>query len=807
MSQAEGQDNQHPKLVNHLKLVDDLWQKLFYVKWNAKSFAMLARLAQDMVQFAQSRPHDKNDQLLRLVTQLEHHIKSCLAGGGVPQESDRQRLRAFIDALREVLTTGKGTNPSEDSSRTRPRLTSSPEVLLITPDEKPPLATKLESAGYRVRAIASLADVERRLHERMPAAILLDVDFPEGSEKTLALISGLRAQINLRAPLLVCSERNDMTARLEAVRVGGAAYFDKPIDHDVILEALAELLLPQTAENYYRVLIVNDRPTEAWEMAGALEEQGMTPLVVMQPLQILQDIHRFRPDLLVIDLDIKEIRGAELAQVIAQHRDCGFLPMILLCLQADTAHYLTSLDVAGATLMIKPVPTSYLCWEVRQRLRRSRTIRIRLNALADSDGISGFYNRGRFLLLLEQAFETLGLRSQSLAVLFVMVDNLRSIRDTAGMAVADEVIGQAADRLRQILGPNQQASRFSDAVFAIMIPDLIGDPLIDLARRICNALEAGYYKMGEQALLLRTNIGIAVATDRSQDYLMLIQRADSACGMAREAKGERIYTRQSTLTMKREEEVSSRTRMLEQVQEIFDNERLWLVFQPIVSMRGDAIERYEVLLRLRDSQGQEVVPGSVFGVVHNHHLGLKLDRWVIEHAIEMLRQRQSPTSLFIKVLPITLQDRTLGGWLRERLEQAGVEAERIVFEVAEATAEHNLRDMFGFLGSIKLLGCGFCLGRFGRGTDSVGLLKNLGADYVKLDMYFVNSLAKNSDKQAQLKELVQNLEVLGAATIVGGVEDVKTMPILWSLGVDLLQGFFLQQPYREMSYDFSGAIF
>jgi len=459
-------------------------------------------------------------------------------------------------------------------------------------------------------------------------------------------------------------------------------------------------------------------------------------------------------------------------------------------------------------------------------LRRSRTIRIRLNALADSDGISGFYNRGRFLLLLEQAFETLGLRSQSLAVLFVMVDNLRSIRDTAGMAVADEVIGQAADRLRQILGPklrqilgpNQQASRFSDAVFAIMIPDLIGDPLIDLARRICNALEAGYYKMGEQALLLRTNIGIAVATDRSQDYLMLIQRADSACGMAREAKGERIYTRQSTLTMKREEEVSSRTRMLEQVQEIFDNERLWLVFQPIVSMRGDAIERYEVLLRLRDSQGQEVVPGSVFGVVHNHHLGLKLDRWVIEHAIEMLRQRQSPTSLFIKVLPITLQDRTLGGWLRERLEQAGVEAERIVFEVAEATAEHNLRDMFGFLGSIKLLGCGFCLGRFGRGTDSVGLLKNLGADYVKLDMYFVNSLAKNSDKQAQLKELVQNLEVLGAATIVGGVEDVKTMPILWSLGVDLLQGlwslgvdllqgFFLQQPYREMSYDFSGAIF
>jgi len=115
--------------------------------------------------------------------------------------------------------------------------------------------------------------------------------------------------------------------------------------------------------------------------------------------------------------------------------------------------------------------------------------------------------------------------------------------------------------------------------------------------------------------------------------------------------------------------------------------------------------------------------------------------------------------------------------------------------------------MFGFLGGIKMLGCGFCLDRFGRGADSLSLLKNLGADYVKLDMHFVNNIAKDPQKQAQLKELVKNLEVLGASTIVGGVEDVKTMPILWSLGVDLIQGFFLQRPYREMSYDFSGATF
>lgn len=682
-----------------------------------------------------------------------------------------------------------------------------PEIIVIAPDENPPLVAKLEDSGYRIRHIANLVEAEQRLQGRMPGAIIVDADFPDGPEPAMALMAQLRAETGSRAPILFLSERNDMSARLEAVRAGGAAYFSKPFENDEVLDVLRELLLPQTSQGYFRVLIVNDQPAEAWEMAGALEEQGIIPRVVIQPLQVLQDIHRFRPDLLLIDLDIKEMSGQELAQVITQHRDCDTLPIILLCFPADIPNYLTSLDVPGTSLLTKPAPISYLCWEIRQRLRRARAMRIKLGSLTDNDPISGLFNRRRYLTLLERAIETLGLSTQSLAVMFIMLDNLRSIRDSAGVATADEVVGQAANRLRQMLNQDQCAARFSDAILSVTVPNLIGEPLLALARRIRDVLETGFYRVGEQAQLLRTSIGVALTTDRGQDHLTLIQRADSACGLAREAKGERIVLQENGFKDKRDQEASSRARVLQQVREIVEHERLWLVFQPIASMRGDTNERYEVLLRLRGNDGQEMVPGSVFGVVYNHELGLTLDRWVIEHVLDMLRQRQRKTTVFIKILPVTLQDRTLSNWLRERMEQTGVEPQSLVFEVAEATAERGLRDMFGFLGSIKMLGCGFCLDRFGRGADSLSLLKNLGADYVKLDMYFVNGLARDTKKQAQIKELVENLETLGAATIVGGVEDVKAMPILWSLGVDLIQGFFLQHPYREMSYDFSGAAF
>ena len=803
MNQDKDQGSQRLKLVNHLKLTEDLWQKLYYVKWNAKSFGMLARLAQDIVQDARI---SKDDRLVNLAAQLEHHIKLCATASTLPRETDRQRLVALLDALRRQLEIDNSASVTEEP-RTRPLSASQPEIWVITSDEQPHLLAKLKSAAYRMRTISKLVEAEQRLRERVPNAIILDTDFPEGSDTVLQLFMKLRGEIQLQVPILFLAERNDISMRLDAVRAGGAAYFNKPYDSDEVLSVLRELLLPQTAQGYHRVLIVHDQPFEAWEMAGVLEERGITPRVVIQPLQTLQEIHRFRPDLLIIDLDIKEVSGSELARVIAQHQEFDILPMILLCCPADVAQYLTELDVPGASLLVKPVANDYLHWEVKQRLRRARAIRIKMSALIDNDPVSGLFNRRRFMVLLERAVETLGLRVQSLALVFIRMDSLQSIHDSAGVATADAVVAQVANRLRHLLNHEQLATRFSDSAFTVLIPNLLGESLLNMVRHIHKTLEAGFYKVGEHALLLRVSIGVATATGRGQDYLSLIQRADSACGLAQETQGERIQVQQNVAVVKQDQEESLRLQMLRQAEDIIENERLWLLFQPIASIRGDANERYEVLLRMRDGEGQEIVPGSIFGVVSHHQVGQALDRWVIDRALEMSRQRQQTTTLFIKVLPITLQERTFSSWLRTRLEETGVEAQCLVFSVAEPTAERSLRDMFNFLGGIKLLGCGFCLDRFGRGSNSLGLLKNLGADYVKLDMFFVNNLAKSAEKQGQLRELVQELEILGAAIIVGGVEDVKTMPILWSLGIDLIQGFFLQRPHREMSYDFSGLEF
>lgn len=807
MSQATAPNNHLPKIKNQLKLLEDLWQKLYYVKWNPKSFIMLARLAQGVVQDA----HQHGDpRITDLATQLEVQVQQCANSSSTLAATERQRLAALIDALHSV--TSASGKLEDDEPRTRPMLgmAAQPTVFLISPQEHPPLLAKLTDASYRAQHFTTLAAAEQRLYERIPNVIIADLDFPQGAEAVLEMFAKLDSELNLRQVLLLfLTERNDMAARVEAVRVGSNAYFRKPFDDEQIINRLRELLLPQTSQGHYRVLIVNDRPTEAWEIAGALEEQGITPRVAIQPLQVLQDMQRFRPDLLLIDLDLKEIGGPQLAAAIVQNQDFATLPLILTCFPTDLANYIEQLDTPGASIMLKPVSANYLCWEIMQRLRQGRALRVRIGQLTDNDPISGLYNRGHFVALLEHELEALGLRIQTLTVLFIMFDNLRTIRDSAGVATADEMIGQAASRVRTILGGNQIAARFSDAIFAVLAPNLSNDAALILARRLREALETGFYRMGEQALLLRTSIGIASTNDRSQDHLALIQRADSACGLAaREAKGERIYIQQAqSAVVTDDQEPSARVAIIKQVQEAIKNEWMWLVFQPVASMRGDANERYEVLLRLRNSEGQDVAPGKIFGMVYDHTSGLELDRWVITQALDMLKQRRRTTTLFIKLLPVTLQDKGFAAWLRERLEKTAVPGQSLAFQISETTAERSLSTVVAFLRGIKVLGCGFCVDHFGQSDNSLNLIRSVGADYVKLDMRFANNLAKDTRKQAQLKELVEKLAEIGVATIVCGVEDVQTMPIVWGLGVDLIQGFFLQRPYREMSYDFSGGAF
>jgi len=817
-------------LISKLQRIGDLAEKLVYIKWSQEFFVLLLRAAQDILALA--RPMPEQQRLVALAERLEQQINGCLEKGELPRGAERERLMAVVDALCrfmphgnlqtseprthrpiETITTPLFTYRSRSGRPSSPmsRWANAPLLWLAAPESASDLARKLEQrGGFQTRLCASLNEIRGLLEQsgsapaEQPVALLIDLDDIADQPTLFQEIAKLKSLLALKIPLFFLADRSDITARIEAVKAGGAGYFTKPVDIPMLLEALDDRVLKPLSQ---RILVVDDQLPAAREVARWLESRGMVTQVLAQPPQILSALRNFQPNLLILNLDLKDIDGLDLAQAIQQHELYHELPLVLISAQTDIGQRLAATGLSGEALLGKPPNPELLFAAVARRLRQGRGLHHKFSQLSHRDTVSNLYNRPYFLAYLERVLVATAANAQSAAIMLITLDNLRGL-ESQDVAAADEVIEQAAKRLQIVLGPDAIAARFSDAVFTALLGFSNQEALPATAQAVQTALETDAYRLAHTDFQLRTSIGISIASPTLREAAVLIQQADLACGMAREGKDARIHVHH-VQGIEQDATSPQQRRLLEEIREAVQQQRMNLLFQPIVSLRGDAVERYEVLLRMRNREGWELLPETVFGLVRRHRIGMVLDRWVIAHSIRVLRERQMrghSVVLFINISPTILQDEELLNWLQGGLQKTGVPAAHLVFEMTETTAELYQSILQPFLSQLKALGCGVSLDRFSGHERSQALAQALGADYVKLDSRFADDLLNDKSRQAELSQLTRTLSALGMTTVVTGIEDAMTLPVLWSCGIDYVQGFFLQRPHTDMSYDFDQTV-
>ena len=170
-----------------------------------------------------------------------------------------------------------------------------------------------------------------------------------------------------------------------------------------------------------------------------------------------------------------------------------------------------------------------------------------------------------------------------------------------------------------------------------------------------------------------------------------------------------------------------------------------------------------------------------------------IDRWVIGAAMSFCAARR-PNRAFVRVSRDSLRDQTLGAWLHQQIRASGVESSRVVIEVAEELATRNLKEARELRSLVTHLGFGFAIENFGAGRDSAQLLQHLPSQFVKIDGSLMQGLAGNPSLQTRVRELVEMAKATQAVTIAERVEDANTMAVLWQLGVEFVQGYFVSAP-------------
>src|SRR5215467_6152158 len=199
----------------------------------------------------------------------------------------------------------------------------------------------------------------------------------------------------------------------------------------------------------------------------------------------------------------------------------------------------------------------------------------------------------------------------------------------------------------------------------------------------------------------------------------------------------------------------------------------------------------------------DISPNFFLPVAEQNGLLPQIDRCVIRDAIKALSERERAghrTTFFLKLTPQSLEDQTLVPWIAQQLKSARVRGDAIVFEVPESKVVTNLKPARAFVSALKQIHCGFALEQFGSGLNSFQLLKHVDANYLKLDRNFMAELPKNKENQDKIKELCDQAHHAGKLTVAEFVEDAASMSILFSCGVNFVQGNFLQEPEKVMAH-------
>ena len=241
------------------------------------------------------------------------------------------------------------------------------------------------------------------------------------------------------------------------------------------------------------------------------------------------------------------------------------------------------------------------------------------------------------------------------------------------------------------------------------------------------------------------------------------------------------------------------------LQQALEKNSFRLLFQPIISLRGDSHEHYEVLLRLLDPEGAEVPPGEFLDAAKEAGLATKIDRWVLLNSIKLLAEHHSKghsTRLMVHLSGASLQDPSLLAWLGVALKASKLPPDSLVFQLDEHDAVAYLRQAKALTQGLAGLGCRVALNQFGCVLNPLNTLKHLNADFVKIDGSYTQDLSRQENQEA-LKQLLAQLHEQAKQTIVPFVDSATVLATLWQAGVGYIQGQYLQGPSQSMDYNFS----
>jgi PAS domain S-box-containing protein/diguanylate cyclase (GGDEF)-like protein len=370
-------------------------------------------------------------------------------------------------------------------------------------------------------------------------------------------------------------------------------------------------------------------------------------------------------------------------------------------------------------------------------------------------------------------------------------DRFVDIQHSIGVLESEDFLGQLADLLRAQLTPTDICGRFGGNGFLVMLERGTIKDVETWAENVVKRVNEHVFSSADKSLSATVTVGLGLLPSANPEVGAAITDAVSATRRGRELGGNQMYVVDKADTDTR---VQAYDKIwVKHIKSALMENRFRLVQQPIASLLGEDKGMFDVLVRMLDEQGTEVLPAEFIAAAERNDLMKNIDRWVIGASMSFAANRKA-ACIFVRLSKDTVLDKSLLTWLETQLKSLKIEPKRLCMQVTEELANQYVRPTKELADSLRKLGFRFALEHFGTGRDPLKLLNDIDMNFIKVDGSLMQGLSTNQIQQQRVKGLVEAAKRKNIETVAERVEDANTMAVLWQLGIEFIQGYFVNAP-------------
>jgi diguanylate cyclase (GGDEF)-like protein len=410
------------------------------------------------------------------------------------------------------------------------------------------------------------------------------------------------------------------------------------------------------------------------------------------------------------------------------------------------------------------------------------------------DPLTELPNRCFFSEQLSFCLKNAHRNKQQLSVMFLDLDRFKTINDTLGHTMGDQLLKEAASRISHVLREGDIVARWGGDEFTILLPHIQHlDDSVNVAERILRVLEMVFEIEGNE-LYITGSIGITLLDCHNHDAETLIKNADIALYMAKE-KGRNTYEIYNhSLDLRTSEKLN----LDKDMRRALIQEEFIVYYQPRVDLANHRITGFEALIRWKHPEMGLVSPQTFISLAEENGLIIPMGEWVLRQACSQNKRWQndglSPMIVSVNLSPRQFRQSNLLERVEKILAETGLDAQYLELEITESEAIHDISYTTEIIEELHRMGVKVSVDDFGTGHSSLNRLQSLNFDNLKIDRSFIRDLIPNSKLSHIVSTIVSLGQKLGMHIIAEGVEAAEQLDFLKSIHCDTVQGYFFYKP-------------